>query len=125
MKLQHNPKAVENLQELIDCYIAQPNLPPEIKDVHKLYRYKKHIGREMRLTAQIGDYEMDQVILELGSYVNVLPKQTWQWMGEPRLEWSTIQLQMENQQKIILLGRLPKVMVYITGVKTCANFEVI
>ena len=74
---------------------------------------------------QIGDYEMDQVILDLGSDANILPKQTWQRMGEPKLEWSTIQLQMENQQKIVPLGRLPKVMVDITGVKVLADFEVI
>ena len=48
----------------------------------------------MRLTAQIGDYEMDQVILDLGSDVNMLPKQTWERVGEPKLEWSTIQLRM-------------------------------
>ena len=39
----------------------------------------------MRLTAQISEYEMDQVILDLGSDVNVLPKQTWQHMGRPTL----------------------------------------
>ena len=58
----------------------------------------------MRMTAQIGDYEMDQVILDLGSDANVLPKKTWQRMGEAKLEWSTIHLRMENQQKIIPLG---------------------
>ena len=42
------------------------------------------------MTVQIGDYEMDQVILDLGSDANVLPKQTWQRIGEPKLEWSTI-----------------------------------
>ena len=51
----------------------------------------------MWLTAQICDYEMDQVILDLGSDVNALPKKTWQRKGEPKLEWSTIQLHMENQ----------------------------
>ena len=40
----------------------------------------------MQLTAQIGDYEMDQVILDLGSDANVLPKQTWKRMGDPKLE---------------------------------------
>ena len=44
-------------------------------------------------------------------------------MGEPKLEWSTIQLCMENQQKIIPLGRLPKIMVDIVGVKSQADFE--
>ena len=79
----------------------------------------------MRLTAQIGDYEMDQVILDLGLDANVLPKKTWQRMGEPKLEWSAIQLRMENQQKIIPLGRLPKVMVNIAGIRVLADFEVI
>ena len=74
MKLLRNPKAVENLQALIDSYAAQPNLPPKVKDVHKLYRYKKHTGRKMWLSTQIGDYEMSQVILDLGSDENVLPK---------------------------------------------------
>ena len=46
-------------------------------------------------------------------------------MGEPKLEWSTIQLRMENQQKIIPLGRLPKVMVDTAGVKVLVDFEVI
>ena len=79
----------------------------------------------MWLTAQIGDYEMDQVILDLGSDANVLPNQTWKQMGEPKLEWSTIQLWMANQQKIIPLGRLPKFMVDIAGVRVLADFEVI
>lgn len=39
----------------------------------------------MRLTAQISDYEMNQVILDLGSDVNILPKQTWEQMGKPAL----------------------------------------
>ena len=46
-------------------------------------------------------------------------------MGEPKLELSTIQLCMANQQKIIPLGRLSKIMVDIAGVKARAEFEVI
>ena len=90
MKLLRNPKAVENLQELMNSYTMRLDPSPGTKDVHKLYSYKKRTGREMRLTAQICSYEMDQVILDLGSDVNVLPKQTLQQMGEPKLEWSTI-----------------------------------
>ena len=48
------------------------------------------------MTTQIGDYDMDQVILDLGSNANVLLKQNWKRMGEPKLEWSTIQLRMAN-----------------------------
>ena len=46
-------------------------------------------------------------------------------MGEPNLELSTIQLRMANQQKIIPLGRLSKIMVDIVGVKVRDDFEVI
>ena len=46
-------------------------------------------------------------------------------MGEPKLKWSTIQLHMENQQKIIPLGQLSKIMVDIIGVRARAEFEVI
>ena len=50
----------------------------------------------MRLNAQIGDYEIDQVILDIGSEANVLQKQTLQHVGEPKLDFSTIQLRMVN-----------------------------
>ena len=68
---------------------------------------------------------MDQVILDLGYDANVLHKKTWQQMGKAKLEWSIIQLRMENQQKIIPLGRLPKVMVDIAGARVLVDFEVI
>ena len=77
------------------------------------------------MNMQIRSYEMDQVILDLGSNANFLPKKTLQKMGEPNFEWSTIQLCMSNQQNIIPLGRLPQVAVDIVGVKVCADFKVI
>ena len=46
----------------------------------------------MRLTAQIGEFEMDEVILYLGSEVNVLTKQTWERMGSPKLAKSPMHL---------------------------------
>ena len=79
----------------------------------------------MRLTTQIADYEMDQVILDLGSDMNVLPKQTWERMGRPALEWYPIQLRMANQQKIFPMGRLTGAIVDINSVSTQTDFEVI
>ena len=49
---------------------------------------------------------MDQVIFDLGSDVNVLPKKNWERMGRPVLQWSLIQLRMVNQQNIITMGWL-------------------
>jgi hypothetical protein len=59
---------------------------------------------------------MDNVILELISDVNVLPRQTWEMMGKPKLFWSIFHLRLENQHKIILIERLVGVSINIDGV---------
>ena len=46
-------------------------------------------------------------------------------MGRPVLQWSPIQLQMVNQQKIFPMGILQGVTVNIEGVSTQVYFEVI
>ena len=79
----------------------------------------------MRLNDQIGEYDMTDVILDLGLEVNVLTKKTWEQMGKNTLDWSPIQLRLSNQQNIVPLGRLPTVPVDIDGIYTVADFEVI
>ena len=44
----------------------------------------------MRLHAQIGEYDMTDIILDLGSEVNALTKHTWEQMRKHILEWSPI-----------------------------------
>ena len=66
------------------------------KAIHQIKKYIR-IGREMRLNAHIGDYDMDEVILDLGSEVNVLTRQTWELMGKPKLRYSPIRLILVNQ----------------------------
>jgi hypothetical protein len=46
---------------------------------------KKKTNEEFKFNAQIGGYDVDNVILDLGYEVNVLPKKTWEMMGEPEL----------------------------------------
>jgi len=53
--------------------------------VQKLGKHALRTGREIRLTAQISEHEMDEVILDLRSDMNVLSKQTWERMGRPML----------------------------------------
>jgi len=51
--------------------------PTKQHTIRKIGKHKMRKGCEMRLIAQIGKYEMDQVILDLGSVANVPPKQMW------------------------------------------------
>ena len=46
-------------------------------------------------------------------------------MGKPPLEWSPIQLRLDNQEKVLPIGRLSQVQVDIEGLCTFTNFEVI
>jgi hypothetical protein len=40
--------------------------------------HKNRTNGEFRLSAQIREYDVDNIILDLGSDVNVLPKKTWE-----------------------------------------------
>ena len=74
MKLLHDSKVMESLQELINKCVGKKGAPEGHRVVKKIGKHEGRTRREMRLTAQIGEYEMDQVILDVGSDMNVLPK---------------------------------------------------
>ena len=86
MKLLRDNKIVKGLQELITRCTGSR----ELHMVQKLGKHALRTRREMRLTVQINKYEMDQVALDLGSDMNVLPNPTWEHMGRPALQWSPI-----------------------------------
>ena len=88
MKLLRYSKVLKGLQELINRCVG--TMPHELHVVHKIRKHKKRMGHEMRLTMQIAEYEMVQVILDFGSYANILLKQTWERMGRPLLQRSPI-----------------------------------
>ena len=92
MKLLQNQNALNELQKVIASCEPQRSSGKE-KTINRVRR----TGREMRLHAQIEEYDMSDIILDLGSEVNVLTRQTWEQMGKPTLEWSPIQLRLANQ----------------------------
>jgi hypothetical protein len=112
------------LQNLLKRCNTEAEGKLEQKTVNRLHSRRK-TSREFRLNANIGDFNMGDIILDLGSEVNVLPKKTWQCMGEPTLGYSPIQLKLANQHKVLPIGRLKGVTVNLNGVSTKADFEVI
>ena len=77
MKLIRNEKAIGELQRIIDQCQPSSSMNNVQRAVHNIMGHSR-TGREMRLTAQVGEFEMDEVILDLGLEVNVLTKQTWE-----------------------------------------------
>jgi hypothetical protein len=76
------------------------------------------------MNVNIWDFNMGDIILDSCSDVNVLPKNTWQCMGEPKLGYSPVHLKIENQHRVSPIVRLKGVIVYLDGVCTMAYFEV-
>jgi hypothetical protein len=77
------------------------------------------------LNAQIREYDIDYVVLDLGPEVNVMTKKTWALMEKMKLIYSPIRIRMDNQQVVSPFGILEHVLVDIDGVRTFAYFEVI
>jgi hypothetical protein len=106
-------------------YCDPTNIPVVAeRAVNHIKRYVR-TGREMRLNAVIGSYEMHEVVLDLGSEVNVMTKHTWKIMAKPKLAFSPIQLRLSNQQRVIPLGFLSNVPVDLEGVHSLVDFEVL
>ena len=78
--------AIAELQEIIDQIPVVPHIDKKVNQV----RWKCKTGHELRMNAQIGDYDMDYIILDLWLDVNILMHQTWESMGNMYLEWSPI-----------------------------------
>jgi hypothetical protein len=94
------------------------------REVHQIGK-RRRTNKELHLNGQIGEYDMDYVVLDLGLEVNVMTKQTWALMGKPKLVYSPVRLRMANQQAAIPFGRLEHVPMDIDRVITFADFEVI
>ena len=96
LKLLRDERALLEMQKLIDKCKQPISMVVANRVVHHIKKYIR-MGREMLLSAKIGEYDMDEVILDLGSEVNVLTKQTWELMGRPKLRYSPVQLRLANQ----------------------------
>jgi hypothetical protein len=79
-----DPSSVKILQNLLERCNTEEKVNLEQKIVKHLDT-RRRTSRELRPNGNIGDFNMGDIILDLGSEVNVLPKKTWQCMGEPTL----------------------------------------
>ena len=82
MEIDHD--ALDKIENLLH------HMGKEWKDSMVNLLHKKNAGKEIHMNIQIGDYEVDSFILDLGSDVNILTKQTWKKMGRPTLGWSLV-----------------------------------
>ena len=90
VKLFSDKNSLQVLQNLLEkCNRGEKG----VKVVNQV-RKKRRISREFIFNANIGYFNMGDIILDLGYEVNVLPKKTWEAMGEPKLGYSLNQLKL-------------------------------
>jgi hypothetical protein len=114
-KLLNDPSSVKVLQNMLEICSTEVEGKLEQKTVNHFHT-RRRTSREFRLNANIRDFNMGDIILDLGSEVNLLPKSTWKCMGEPTLGYSPIQLKLANQHRVLPIGRLKGVIVDLYGV---------
>jgi hypothetical protein len=73
LELMKDETSLNTLRGMID-QCTQDREPPSVRKVLIQVQRKKRINREFRLTAQVEDYDMDNISLDLGSDVNVILK---------------------------------------------------
>jgi hypothetical protein len=95
VKLIQDKGTVQELQNLIRQYELRKIDPLLNREVHQIGK-RRRTNKELHLNAQIGEYDIDYVVLDLGSEVNVMMKKTWALMGKLKLVYSPIRLRMAN-----------------------------
>jgi hypothetical protein len=75
INLIKDERVVQELQNFIIQYEIGRIAPLLNKEVHQVSR-KRRKNMELHLNSQIGDYDIDYVVLDLGSEVNVMTKKT-------------------------------------------------
>jgi hypothetical protein len=119
-----DPSSVKIFQNILEKCSSETKEKLQPKTINHLHT-RRRTSQEFRLNDYIGDFNMGDIILDLGYEVNVLPKKTQKCMGEPTLGYSPIQLKLANQHRVLPIGRLKGVTVDLDGVCTKADFEVI
>jgi hypothetical protein len=124
VKVLIDPSSMKILKNILEKCSSEMEAKLEPKTVNHLHT-RRRTSRELRINANIGDFNMGDIILDIGSKVNVLPKKTWKCMGEPTLGYSNVQLKLAYQHRVLPIGRLKGVTIDLDGVHTKEDFEVI
>jgi hypothetical protein len=91
VKVFNDPSSEKILKNILERCSIEMGGKLEEKPINHLHT-RRRTSRELRLNANIGYFNMGDIILDLGSEFNVLPKMTWKCMGNPTLGYSPVQL---------------------------------
>jgi hypothetical protein len=91
-----DPLTTKNLTHILTRSIEEGDNETSISsflskgDIHHVSR-RKHMRREFKMIVELGKYQVEGIMLDLGFYVNIFTKKLWDLMGKPKMVWSLIQ----------------------------------
>ena len=120
--LQEN-QLVDRLLELLNILKEYKEGQRPSKDVRKLsYKHKYY---DPWVDLEINEVSIKQVVVDFGSQVNILPRETWIRLGQLSLAPTLNYLKLADQRLIEPIGILINVDTQIMGIPTQVDFEVI
>jgi hypothetical protein len=123
LQLLQEKQSVGRLLELLNILKEYKEGQRPSKDVRKLsYKHKYY---DPRVDLEINEVSIKQVVVDFGSQVNILPRETWIRLGRPALAPTLNYLKLVDQILIEPIGILRNVDTQIMGILTQVDFEVI
>jgi hypothetical protein len=97
----------------------------EMMDVHKDVSLPEILKEKQRISARIKDFDIDCIVLDEETQVNIMTEETWEVLGKPTVVPSLGRIGLFKGKMITLCGRVTIVPIIVHGTSTEEEFEVI
>ena len=94
-------------------------------DVHKDVSFEEILKMKQLISARIKDFDIDCIVLDEETKVNIMTKETWKVFGKPIVVPSLGRIGLFKGKMITLCGRVTTVPIIVHGTLTEEEFEVI
>jgi hypothetical protein len=97
----------------------------ETIDVHKDVSLPEILKVKQRISARIKDFNIDCIVLDQETQVNIMTEETWEIFRKPTVVSSLGRIGLFNDKMITLCGRVTTIPIISHGTSTEEEFEVI
>ena len=124
IRLVQDDKSVSQFIDLLYNMKHNNNTKKQTKNICSLNQKDKSDSDPL-VDLEIEGYHVRQVVLDFGSQLNIMTRDTWEQLGRPQLYKSRIYLKLTNQGLIEPIGVWRNVDTTIQGISTKVDFEII
>jgi hypothetical protein len=125
MQLLKEKQSVGHLIDLLGILREYKEDQRPVKSLRQLSQERHTNDFDPQVDLEIDGHMIKQVIVDFGSQVNILPRETWVRLRKPLLQPTMNFLKLVDQRFIEPIGTLKSVITSIMGIPTRVNFEVI